>query len=149
MPEIREVQTLLKRYGRDPGDADGIVGPRTIDAVKLFEAARGWPVSGAVDLRLLDYLRSPRTPDPPSPQPSAIANELRMVDASADETAVVLRVLRDTAHPCPSLVRAVRVTDGSLRAICTNGEIYRITQLRGEWLALRCSAAERMGIKGC
>ncbi|WP_428673651.1 DUF4236 domain-containing protein [Reyranella sp.] len=148
--EIQEVQTLLKRFGRDPGSSDGIVGPKTTQAVKLFEAARGWPITGNVDLRLLEYLRSPRATVVPPPQPSTVPPDApRTIDASADDTALVLRVLRDTAHPCPILVRAVRVSDGSLRALCTNGEIYRLAQARGEWLAIRCSAAERMGVKGC
>lgn len=56
--EVREVQTLLRDLGFDPGGADGIVGPNTIAAVKRYEPSRGWPASGEIDLRLLDSLRA-------------------------------------------------------------------------------------------
>ncbi len=49
----------------------------------------------------------------------------------------------------PSGLAAQRVSDGSVRAACSNGEVYRVMKLRGEWLAMRCSATERLGVSGC
>lgn len=161
--EVREAQTLLKSLGFDPGGADGIVGPMTIGAVKRYEAARGWSESGAVDLRLLEYLQAGRslptsTTRPPSAPPVSAAPQRAAPSPAppqaitvvpSEEMRLATRVLRDTQHPCPMVAAAVRLSDGSIRAVCSNSEIYRVMQYRGEWLALKCSAAQRAGVQGC
>lgn len=73
--EVREAQVILKSLGFDLGEADGLIGPNTIAAVKRYEATRNWPVSGAVDLRLLESLRSGKTSAAPvaaPPKPAAV-----------------------------------------------------------------------------
>jgi len=59
------------------------------------------------------------------------------------------QAIREADHPCPTVSAAQRVSDGSIRAACSNGETYRVMIVRGNWIAMRCSAAERMGITGC
>lgn len=52
--------------------------------------------------------------------------------------------------PCPDLLRASRLDDGSLMAVCRNGEDYRVFTLDGEAVALRCSAVRaQTGKPGC
>lgn len=153
--EIREIQTLLKGLGFDAGAADGLVGPATLAAVKRYQETRGWTVTGVVDRWLLDFLRGNRIPEtrpataaaPPSSAPPA--ETPRPVNTTSADVSLATRVIREADHPCPTVLTAVKLSDGSLRAACSNGEIYRIMSLRGQWVAMKCSAAQRLGVDGC
>ena len=59
--------------------------------------------------------------------------------------------IREAGHPCPRVVGAKRLGDGGIRALCSNGETYRISKLREipDTVAMKCSAATAMGIYGC
>lgn len=157
--EVKEAQTLLKVLGFDPGGADGIVGPMTIAAVKRYEPSRGWPASGEIDLRLLESLRAskaapaaPKVVALPPAAPAAPAPTSRSATVTVvpnEEMRVAARAIRTAEHPCGTVAAAVRLSDGSIKAVCSNEEIYRVMLVRGEWFALRCSAALRYGIQGC
>jgi lytic murein transglycosylase len=62
--ERRELQRILLERGHAIGDADGLVGSKTRDAIKAEEARLGWPVSGRAGQRLLRALREPSPPAP-------------------------------------------------------------------------------------
>lgn len=47
--QIQRAQRLLKQVGLDPGPADGMFGTRTEDALRLFQASHGLPVTGQPD----------------------------------------------------------------------------------------------------
>lgn len=151
LDEIKEVQGLLKALGFDPGGVDGIVGPMTIAAVKKYEPTRGWPASGDVDVRLLYSLRASKsTPAAPARQDTSAVKPPTSTPASpTEEMRLATRAIREAEHSCGTVTAAIRLSDGSVRATCSNGEIYRVMTLRGELIAMKCSAAERMGIKGC
>ncbi|MEI2384237.1 peptidoglycan-binding protein [Breoghania sp. JC706] len=53
---VKQAQLLLGRLGYDPGPADGVVGPKTVDAIRLFQVQAGLPVDGAIDARLIRAL---------------------------------------------------------------------------------------------
>jgi len=56
MQSVRDVQIALRQRGYDPGPADGILGRRTIAAIKAFQADKGLfvdGVAGTATLRLL------------------------------------------------------------------------------------------------
>jgi hypothetical protein len=55
--EVHELQARLRALKLDPGPLDGIGGPRTSAAVRRFQEARGAPVTGAIDLAVLDEVR--------------------------------------------------------------------------------------------
>lgn len=55
---IKEVQSALNRLGYDVGTPDGLMGPRTRDAIATFERSTGMNQSGAVNPRLLAVLGS-------------------------------------------------------------------------------------------
>lgn len=55
---IENVQAALDRLGYDVGIPDGLMGPRTRDAIRSFERAAGMNESGAVNPRLLAVLGS-------------------------------------------------------------------------------------------
>ena len=53
-------------------------------------------------------------------------------------------------HPCGHVVHATRLADGSIAAICSNHEDFRVTRIAAVGtVAMRCSEVRRMGIRGC
>jgi peptidoglycan hydrolase-like protein with peptidoglycan-binding domain len=53
---IRQVQSILAKYGYDPGPIDGKPGRQTIDAIRRFRAGRGLTVDGRITAPLEDAL---------------------------------------------------------------------------------------------
>jgi localization factor PodJL len=54
---VAEAQALLAERGYNPGPADGMVGPRTSEAVRAFRQSVGLGDSAVIDQALLDALR--------------------------------------------------------------------------------------------
>jgi peptidoglycan hydrolase-like protein with peptidoglycan-binding domain len=54
---IQRIQLELHRRGYHPGPRDGVLGDATRDAIRRYQADRGWPVSGTVTVRLLVALQ--------------------------------------------------------------------------------------------
>jgi membrane-bound lytic murein transglycosylase B len=52
-----ELQKLLVAKGLLVGDADGVIGPATLEAVKSFQRAKGLPVDGFPSRTILELLR--------------------------------------------------------------------------------------------
>lgn len=53
------LQSRLTAHGFACGPVDGIVGAKTIEAIKAFERARGLPVDGTADPAVVEALRAP------------------------------------------------------------------------------------------
>lgn len=61
----------------------------------------------------------------------------------------VARALIDL-EDCPAVVAAERLGDGSIKAVCNNGEEFRVFIVPGLGpVPLRCAAARKYGIAGC
>jgi membrane-bound lytic murein transglycosylase B len=56
--EMTEVQVLLGRLGHAAGVADGIIGPNTRGAIRIFQRGAGLAADGHVSAPLLDALRA-------------------------------------------------------------------------------------------
>lgn len=56
--ELREIQTLLKAAGYDPGPADGLMGPKTNGAIAAFRRDHGIAAGVEPDLTLLEAVRA-------------------------------------------------------------------------------------------
>jgi len=54
---VREIQDALAARGYDPGLADGLVGGKTVRAIRLYQAQAGLQVDGKATARLANYLR--------------------------------------------------------------------------------------------
>lgn len=53
---VATIQSLLAERGFDPGPADGVAGPMTIDAVRDFQSTVGLEPTGTIDTQLLTAL---------------------------------------------------------------------------------------------
>jgi hypothetical protein len=54
---VAAVQQALKRLGHDPGPVDGLMGPRTRDAIEAFQQAENLTATGEITFSLLDRLQ--------------------------------------------------------------------------------------------
>jgi len=61
-PKVRAMQARLKQIGWFSGDVTDSYGPRTIEAVRGFQAKRGFPVTGIADKRTYDRIISMTRP---------------------------------------------------------------------------------------
>lgn len=52
------VQSMLARLGYSVGEADGEMGPRTLEAIVAFQRAQGMPATGRLDARLISQLQA-------------------------------------------------------------------------------------------
>ena len=53
---VHKVQRELAKLGYAPGTIDGRLGEQTREAIRVFEADRGWTVTGDISDRLLAEL---------------------------------------------------------------------------------------------
>lgn len=69
---------------------------------------------------------------------------------AGDPAAVASVAIAKAEHPCGRVVSAARLGDGSIAAVCSNREDFRITRIPAVGtVAMRCVEVRRMGIKGC
>jgi membrane-bound lytic murein transglycosylase B len=57
---IAETQRGLSRLGFDPGKPDGIIGPRTREALRLFQKEMGMTPDGNLTAEVVTILRDAR-----------------------------------------------------------------------------------------
>ena len=62
---------------------------------------------------------------------------------------IAAAAIRAAEHPCGTVLDAIRLDTGGIRAVCSNGETYRIFTVQGNVVAMKCSAAARLGVSGC
>ena len=67
----REVQQRLREEGFDPGPADGLLGPRTRDAIRRWQESAGVPATGYLDSASVETLLG--ATDEPAAGPSAVS----------------------------------------------------------------------------
>lgn len=88
---VRAVQEALTEQGFDPGPSDGLMGPRTREAIGAFQEARGLEPDGLPSEALLDLLTAPEpepvvlvsvgVPEPdPGPRWRVAAGHIEQVD---------------------------------------------------------------------
>jgi hypothetical protein len=62
--------------------------------------------------------------------------EQRTVEGPAENPAlqgapqsIATAAMKDSDHPCGAVLDAIRLSDGSIRAVCSNGEAYLVFSL--------------------
>lgn len=68
--DVRTAQQALQSLGYVPGKADGIMGHRTVVAIKKFQQHEGLSVTGELDEQTMRALGFPETPAPQAPTPA-------------------------------------------------------------------------------
>ena len=53
---MSQIQQALREQGHDPGEIDGLMGPRTRSALKEFQTAQGLEATGRSDAKTLAAL---------------------------------------------------------------------------------------------
>jgi len=67
-----------------------------------------------------------------------------------DPTDIAVEVITKAKHSCPKVVNALRNPDGTISAVCSNNENYRIFSLNNTGIAMSCGVLrEMLGIEGC
>jgi peptidoglycan hydrolase-like protein with peptidoglycan-binding domain len=56
MEQVKAAQEALKDKGMDPGPADGVMGPKTRQALREFQKKEGLKESGRLDAETMDKL---------------------------------------------------------------------------------------------
>ena len=109
----REVQQRLRNEGFDPGPADGLLGPRTRDAIRRWQESAGVPATGYLDSAGVEMLLG--ATDEPAAGAAAVsegATESPSVaaaqspspipaDVGPDDVGVVSEPDSDSAEPSP------------------------------------------------
>lgn len=54
--KVKKIQEALKEKGHDPGPADGVLGPKTQQALKEFQSASGLKATGRIDAQTAQAL---------------------------------------------------------------------------------------------
>lgn len=138
--QVYETQTLLTRLGYDPGPVDGVMGGRTSNAIRQFEAAQGLTTTGqptpALISRLRSVSRSPATAHvgvaTPAPGGQAIAPSFDCGRASTEVEVAICRT--------PELAQLDRALSDAYSAQRKNASTIRAPALATEqraWLVQR------------
>jgi hypothetical protein len=69
--ELQQAQQQLSRLGHDAGEADGVYGPRTRQALEAFQHTQGLPVTGILDEATRQSLESAVASTAVAPPPPA------------------------------------------------------------------------------
>jgi len=83
VPEIRAVQQRLGELGYDAGEADGLLGSRTRDAIAAFQSDMGLEHNGEISVSLLNVLGA--NPNAPRPLEEIRARLVDIIGAKWDE----------------------------------------------------------------
>ena len=129
-PQVGEVQQQLAALGFDPGPADGIIGPKTLDAVTRFQQSRGLPVEPRITPQLVQALRSTA--------PAAAAPTAALAPAGHSEPDILLALQYATGADAHHL-RCAGIRDPNYRdeflGILSPGQTARYAQVYEDELA--------------
>ena len=78
---------------------------------------------------------------------STVATPTAPPDPIQEAELVILRNF--DKDQCPRVAKAAALSDGSIAATCSNDERYRVMTVGGQRVAMRCSAAQSIGVEGC
>ena len=100
---VREVQQALNRLGYSAGPEDGVMGPRTRNAVRAFQRDAGLRETGAIDEQLLAQLKRHREQNRSSPAALAGGWGTVYADAYGNRTEMYLDLFEDGSFASSSV----------------------------------------------
>jgi len=116
---LRVVQKALQARGFAPGPADGLSGPRTRAAARVFRQKHGLAGGGALDTALLEALRAPRARAPRTQSPRLALRDGSSGVSSLTGAPLIRRIQRRLARlgfdPGPADGKAGRRTAAAVR----------------------------------
>jgi len=83
---VKKAQEALKEYGIDPGTIDGIMGPRTKSAIKMYQLENGLPETGILDSETQKALGIPASGQSIDPKKSDSPRHQQMMEAVETHT---------------------------------------------------------------
>jgi peptidoglycan hydrolase-like protein with peptidoglycan-binding domain len=85
-PVVRDIQSALRQMAMYEGEVDGIAGPRTLQAIRDFQARAGLEPNGKVGAPLLDAIRTASVPaqKPKNPAAEQTLEEIEAASAGPD-----------------------------------------------------------------
>jgi len=86
---ILEAQKKLEELGYEPGEPDGIMGRKTVTAIKLFQEDSGLPATGKLDTQTKATLNAQRVPSQFSLNEAVRIQDIVLVKALIDSGADV------------------------------------------------------------
>ena len=93
-PARRLIQRGLGNEGFEPGAPDGLLGPRTREAIRRWQGARGLPATGHLDAEQAELLSASGAPPPPEPEsvepPAVPVEDAAALPDSAPESPAAL-----------------------------------------------------------
>ena len=124
--EVRKVQEKLKQWGYYTGEADGIFGPKTAEAVRSFQRKNGLTVDGIVGTQT--YRALGITPQGSSSGSSNYSNEINMLarmiaaegrgEPYTGQVAIGAVIMNRVKHPSfPNSISGVLYQSGAFSAL--------------------------------
>jgi peptidoglycan hydrolase-like protein with peptidoglycan-binding domain len=93
-PVVRDIQSALRQMAMYEGEVDGIAGPRTLQAIRDFQARAGLEPNGKVGAPLLDAIRTASVPAP------------KLKKAAAEQT--IADIEREASGPAAQMVKSIQ-----------------------------------------
>lgn len=88
-PVVRDIQSALRQMAMYEGEVDGIAGPRTLQAIRDFQAKAGLEPNGKVGPPLLDAIRTASVPAPKLKKAAPPEQTLEELAAESPDTEAV------------------------------------------------------------
>jgi peptidoglycan hydrolase-like protein with peptidoglycan-binding domain len=109
--DVLAIQQRLQVLGLLDGKVDGLFGPRTIRAIKAFEAKAGRPVKGQLTPEIVALIKATPAFAAPVPTPEPVVTTTETKSAAAPDTAAPLPLTATAAKVTAVVVEPVAETD--------------------------------------
>ena len=134
---VAEVQDTLTRLGYHPGPVDGILGPKTHQAIKLYQDTKNLQATGQLNDQVVTALREERVfKTPPSVSaktPAPAKQTVEEPDASSPEAAPTEAVAEAELTAAPGLEGDPLPTyQVGSRYVYSDGEVRSVLEVSGQ-----------------
>ncbi|MEM7222062.1 MAG: peptidoglycan-binding domain-containing protein [Pseudomonadota bacterium] len=130
---VAEVQETLTRLGYRPGPVDGLLGPKTHQAIELYQDSKGLWANGRLTDQVVNALREERVFKAQVPAKAA-APKSAEAPASAGPEAAPTEAVAEAALPTPPLGPSdpMPAYQAGTRYIYSDGEVRSILEVTGQ-----------------